>query len=42
MCHGIHDGSVYVCLEKSSSEAEILKISEGGTVERFSVALPEA
>ena len=35
--HGMHDGSVYYYVEKTG---EILKISEGGKVERIPVAMP--
>lgn len=37
--HGIHDGALYIYT--SGYYSEILKISEGGTVERIPVTLPE-
>ena len=42
-CHGIYDGALYLFLDKDpSAEAEIVKITAGGTVERIPVTIPES
>ena len=41
LCHGIHDGAVYLLVEKDgAAPGEILKITEGGVVEHIPITLP--
>ena len=41
LCHGIHDGAVYLSIiEDGAASGEILKFSEGGVVEHIPITLP--